>query len=60
MRRRAKSTGGRPCQVLPETFPTDIDIAWYLREATDMLTDLGVKVQSIAGPQAALFEKTAA
>jgi hypothetical protein len=56
----AKSTGGRPCQVLPETFPTDIDIAWYLREATDMLTDLGVKVQSIAGPQAALFEKTAA
>lgn len=56
----ARSQGSRPCMALPETFPTDIDIAWYLREALDMLTDLGVKVQSIAEPQTALFEETAA
>jgi len=56
----ARSKGSRPCMVLPETFPTDIDIDWYLREAIEMLNDLGVKGQCIAGPQAVLFERAAA
>ena len=55
----ARSQGSRPCMVLPETFPTDVDLDWYIREAADMLGDLGVKGVFAAGPQAALFEESA-
>jgi DNA polymerase elongation subunit (family B) len=56
----ARSQGSRPCMVLPETFPADIDIDWYIGEASDLLTDLGVKGACAAGPQATLFKEAAA
>ena len=36
----AKSEGARPVMILNE-FPNDIDYARYIKEATDILDDLG-------------------
>lgn len=36
----ARSEGATPCMDLPDVFPTDIDYAWYEREAADLLHDL--------------------
>lgn len=37
-----KSEGAKPCMVLPDEFPDDVDRDWYVRETTAMLQDLGV------------------
>lgn len=46
-----KTEGAKPCMELPEEFPDDVDHDWYVREATAMLQDLGVRVldPSLAG-----------
>jgi hypothetical protein len=38
------SYGARPCMVLPSTLPDDIDHAWYVRTAEQMLVDIGFYV----------------
>lgn len=35
------SYGARPCMVLPDELPTDIDYAWYVAKAEGMLRDMG-------------------
>lgn len=37
-----RSEGAKPCMILPETFPVDIDFDRYINIATEMLYDLGV------------------
>lgn len=39
-----KTEGAKPCMELPDEFPDDVDYDWYVREATAMLQDLGVRV----------------
>lgn len=39
-----KSEGAMPCMELPDEFPDDIDYDWYVREATAMLSELGLSV----------------
>lgn len=36
-----KSDGAKPLMDLPEEFPEDINYEWYIREATEMLYDIG-------------------
>lgn len=36
-----KSDGAKPLMNLPLEFPNDIDYDWYIKEATDMLYDIG-------------------
>lgn len=36
--------GARPCMDLPDTIPDDIDFAWYMRKAYDILSDIGLEV----------------
>lgn len=36
--------GARPCMVLPTELPADIDYAWYVRKAEEMLVDIGFYV----------------
>ena len=35
-----RSTGGKPCMLLPDVFPEDVDFTWYEAEATKMLWEL--------------------
>lgn len=35
-----RSTGGKPCMLLPDAFPEDVNYDWYESEALDMLRDL--------------------
>jgi hypothetical protein len=35
--------GARPCMQLPDEFPTDINYAWYVREANAILQDVGAR-----------------
>jgi DNA polymerase elongation subunit (family B) len=35
------SAGCRPLMDLPDSFPTDIDYAYYIKEANDLLTEVG-------------------
>ena len=45
-----KSDGGKPLMELPLEFPNDINYDWYIKEATDMLFDIGYyKKQTIFG-----------
>ncbi len=37
----ARSEGAKPCMELPDVLPPDIDYGWYVREAQDLLKDLG-------------------
>lgn len=39
-----KTEGAKPLMVLPDELPTDIDYAWYEREATAILQDVGLDV----------------
>ncbi|MCM8595148.1 hypothetical protein [Accumulibacter sp.] len=48
----ARSQGARPCLVLPDDLPADIDLDWYVREAREMLGDLGVDTQALSSAQA--------
>lgn len=36
-----RSEGAMPLMDLPEKFPHDLDFDWYIREAEDMLNDIG-------------------
>ena len=36
-----KSEGAKPLMTLPNEFPQDINYDWYIREAEEMLADLG-------------------
>ena len=36
-----KSDGARPCMTLPDELPDDIDYGWYVREARDILVEIG-------------------
>lgn len=38
------SNGAKPCMVLPESIPDDLDYDWYVREALAILTDIGAGV----------------
>ena len=38
----ARSDGAKPCMTLPNEFPHDIDLNWYIKEARGMLADLGL------------------
>lgn len=38
----ANSDNGKPCMILPDDFPHDIDLARYVREAYDELYKIGV------------------
>lgn len=35
------SYGARPCMVLPDEFPADIDYDWYIKKAEAILVDIG-------------------
>jgi hypothetical protein len=35
------SYGAQPCMTLPDEFPDDIDYAWYLKKAQQILVDIG-------------------
>ena len=35
------SYGARPCMTLPDEFPDDVDYAWYVGKAENMLRDVG-------------------
>lgn len=37
-----KSEGGKPCQILPDVFPDDIDYDWYENECYTVLQAVGV------------------
>ncbi|HEX2243009.1 MAG TPA: hypothetical protein VHK27_07120 [Gammaproteobacteria bacterium] len=36
-----KTDGAKPLMVMPEEIPNDIDFDWYIREATEILFDIG-------------------
>jgi hypothetical protein len=36
-----KSDGAKPCMVLPEQFPDDVDFEWYVEEAEKILKGIG-------------------
>lgn len=36
-----KSDGAKPCMQLPDSFPSDLDREWYVKEAEDILKDVG-------------------
>lgn len=36
-----KSDGAKPCMILPDSFPDDIDFDWYVNEAEAMLYEIG-------------------
>jgi hypothetical protein len=38
-----RSEGAKPCMVLPDTLPDDIDYDWYITEAVRILTDIGAR-----------------
>jgi hypothetical protein len=39
-----KTEGARVCMTLPDTLPTDLDIDWYVGEAHQILSDIGVVI----------------
>lgn len=41
------SYGAKPCMVLPDTFPDDIDYQWYIQESYKMLLTAGAIANSI-------------
>lgn len=36
------SNGGRPCMMLPDEFPSDIDYDWYIKKCKQILIDIAV------------------
>jgi hypothetical protein len=41
----SRSEGGKPLMTLPDEFPGDVNHAWYIQEAKDILKDIGWKEQ---------------
>ena len=39
-----KTEGARVCMTLPDTLPPDLDIDWYVGEAHQILSDIGVVI----------------
>lgn len=39
-----KTEGAKLCLTLPANLPKDLDIDWYVREAYDMLADMGLQL----------------
>ncbi len=39
----SRSEGGKPLMVLPDEFPGDVNHAWYIQEAKDILKSIGWK-----------------
>lgn len=37
----AGSDGGEPCMTLPDEFPCDVDLDWYVAKAKEMLKEIG-------------------
>lgn len=47
-----RTEGAMPLLELPEDFPADVDYDWYIREARDLLLDIGVgKKTPVLGPR---------
>lgn len=42
-----RSEGAKPLMDIPETFPEDIDYAWYLRECEEILMAVGSKQRPV-------------
>ena len=36
-----KTIGSKPCMTLPDKLPTDLDYAWYMRRAYEILEEVG-------------------
>lgn len=43
----ARSEGARPLMDLPDTFPADVNYAWYIAEARSLLADIGAGVDLV-------------
>lgn len=41
--------GAKPCMILPDEFPVDIDYDWYVTKARSMLEDLGLTNVNVSG-----------
>jgi hypothetical protein len=41
----ARSEGARAVMELPATFPDDVNLAWYIREAESILSDIAALKQ---------------
>jgi hypothetical protein len=41
----ARSEGARACMELPNDFPEDVNLPWYVREATSILSDIAAVKQ---------------
>jgi hypothetical protein len=39
----ARSEGGKPLMLLPDSMPDDVDYDWYIAEAKSILNDIGYK-----------------
>lgn len=37
-----RTEGAKPCMILPDEFPDDVNYDWYIKEANDMLMDVGL------------------
>jgi hypothetical protein len=37
----ADSDGAKPCLVMPDSFPEDVDYGWYLAKCKTMLEEIG-------------------
>ena len=46
-KRVSRTRGAKPCLDLPDDFPHDIDYAWYVAEADEMLMDIGFKPRPV-------------
>jgi DNA polymerase elongation subunit (family B) len=44
-----KSDNSRPLMELPDTFPTDVNYAWYIQEAKNALSNIGYTQGSLFG-----------
>lgn len=36
-----RSKGAKPCLDLPDVFPDDVDFDWYIKEAAELMRDIG-------------------
>jgi hypothetical protein len=45
-----RSEGARPCMVLPDEFPEDINHAWYISEAVKILEKIGAVAPVLDAP----------
>lgn len=52
-RKVAMTDGAQPIMDIPDTFPTDVDLDWYRREAESILQDVG----ALPASQGTLFNR---